>query len=236
MGVLFEISIVCHVFVFVVLADGWGFSFLGVVLACPPCFLGFGVLLVSRFFLLPCGLVVGGWGGLVVGGFLGFGVGCARFLLPVGVGVGCARRARLLRFCAGVGCVCAPGSCALRGGWVCLCVWFILGMRFPGVGRTARLFLGGWVCLVSCFVFAVFLVVFAEGFPGVFVSARRFLPLVWGVSGWVGVVFSPAVLPGPGLVRVRVLVLFGEFDPGSGRTLAACLTHASRTMMRCLHR
>ena len=25
------------------------------------------------------------------------------------------------------------------------------------------------------------------------------------------------------------LVLFGEFDPGSGRTLAACLTHASRT-------
>ena len=22
---------------------------------------------------------------------------------------------------------------------------------------------------------------------------------------------------------------FGEFDPGSGRTLAACLTHASRT-------
>ena len=25
------------------------------------------------------------------------------------------------------------------------------------------------------------------------------------------------------------LFLFGEFDPGSGRTLAACLTHASRT-------
>ena len=24
--------------------------------------------------------------------------------------------------------------------------------------------------------------------------------------------------------------LFGEFDPGSGRTLAACLTHASRTL------
>ena len=29
---------------------------------------------------------------------------------------------------------------------------------------------------------------------------------------------------------VRVLVFIGEFDPGSGRTLAACLTHASRTM------
>jgi hypothetical protein len=24
--------------------------------------------------------------------------------------------------------------------------------------------------------------------------------------------------------------IYGEFDPGSGRTLAACLTHASRTM------
>ena len=24
-------------------------------------------------------------------------------------------------------------------------------------------------------------------------------------------------------------IFFGEFDPGSGRTLAACLTHASRT-------
>ncbi|CAN0510761.1 unnamed protein product, partial [Phaeothamnion confervicola] len=24
-------------------------------------------------------------------------------------------------------------------------------------------------------------------------------------------------------------ILVGEFDPGSGRTLAACLTHASRT-------
>jgi hypothetical protein len=25
--------------------------------------------------------------------------------------------------------------------------------------------------------------------------------------------------------------LFGEFDPGSGQTLAACLTHASRTVL-----
>ena len=47
--------------------------------------------------------------------------------------------------------------------------------------------------------------------------------------------------------RVRFVLVFeiglsgflfcnGEFDPGSGRTLAACLTHASRTMKRCLHR
>ena len=30
--------------------------------------------------------------------------------------------------------------------------------------------------------------------------------------------------------KVRIKILFNrEFDPGSGRTLAACLTHASRT-------
>ena len=28
---------------------------------------------------------------------------------------------------------------------------------------------------------------------------------------------------------------FGEFDPGSGRTLAACLTHASRTESKNYH-
>jgi hypothetical protein len=27
------------------------------------------------------------------------------------------------------------------------------------------------------------------------------------------------------------LNIYGEFDPGSGRTLAACLTHASRTVI-----
>ena len=58
------------------------------------------------------------------------------------------------------------------------------------------------------------------------------------VWGWVGpgLVFWTVVLTvgsgwlfvvGWGLV---LLVLFGEFDPGSGRTLAACLTHASRTV------
>lgn len=31
------------------------------------------------------------------------------------------------------------------------------------------------------------------------------------------------------VTRSRVNI-HGEFDPGSGRTLAACLTHASRTM------
>ena len=29
--------------------------------------------------------------------------------------------------------------------------------------------------------------------------------------------------------RLHKIYFYGEFDPGSGRTLAACLTHASRT-------
>ena len=29
--------------------------------------------------------------------------------------------------------------------------------------------------------------------------------------------------------RAVLIEIFREFDPGSGRTLAACLTHASRT-------
>ena len=32
------------------------------------------------------------------------------------------------------------------------------------------------------------------------------------------------------LELARELNINGEFDPGSGRTLAACLTHASRTV------
>ena len=60
--------------------------------------------------------------------------------------------------------------------------------------------------------------------------------LLWGLGwAWSGfldcctdVGFWLAVfVVGWGLI---LLVLFGEFDPGSGRTLAACLTHASRTV------
>lgn len=71
----------------------------------------------------------------------------------------------------------------------------------------------------------------------------------WGVrSGWVGVLlrFFRLVVRPPGLPSLVVgggclvlsgrLVLFGEFDPGSGRTLAACLTHASRTGLLLLFR
>ena len=67
------------------------------------------------------------------------------------------------------------------------------------------------------------------------------LLLLWGGGCWLGVlVFWCLVV----LVLLEWLGAFlffesrfglsagfcGEFDPGSGRTLAACLTHASRTM------
>ena len=39
---------------------------------------------------------------------------------------------------------------------------------------------------------------------------------------------------GSALSGVGSVFFYGEFDPGSGRTLAACLTHASRTMMPSL--
>ena len=82
-------------FVFVVLAGGWGFSlFLGVVLACPSCFLGllgFSVFLVVLLLLL-------GWGG-GLRGVPGFGVGapgCLASFLLGGRVWGASARARFL--------------------------------------------------------------------------------------------------------------------------------------------
>ncbi len=46
------------------------------------------------------------------------------------------------------------------------------------------------------------------------------------IAGFGSLVFIDSALSGVGLIRV----FNGEFDPGSGRTLAACLTHASRTV------
>ncbi|BAC17695.1 hypothetical protein [Corynebacterium efficiens YS-314] len=61
----------------------------------------------------------------------------------------------------------------------------------------------------------------------------RILTPLWSgcgcLFGWVIGLFTPWH------THVYVCVVFcGEFDPGSGRTLAACLTHASRTMKPCL--
>ena len=53
-----------------------------------------------------------------------------------------------------------------------------------------------------------------------------------GVGLGLGLVFWALYWLFPGCLVGVLLVLFGEFDPGSGRTLAACLTHASRTVKR----
>ena len=55
----------------------------------------------------------------------------------------------------------------------------------------------------------------------------------WGFGGVSGL-FWGRVLVGLFWAVCNCFVFCGEFDPGSGRTLAACLTHASRTMKRCL--
>ena len=80
--------------------------------------------------------------------------------------------------------------------------WFLVGL----VGEC-----GGVVCeLDSVFVFC-------------FYACFLFLSIFFGWD------CLPCFCGGfSGLIVFTVL--FGEFDPGSGRTLAACLTHASRTL------
>ena len=92
----------------------------------------------------------------------------------------------------------------------------VVGCRMIGAGLVLLVLAGGvgLVLVVWCFCLAwaaACLVVVWVG-PGFLV----FWALWTGVPRWFGVVFG--------------LFLFGEFDPGSGRTLAACLTHASRTV------
>ena len=91
----------------------------------------------------------------------------------------------------------------VSGVWCGLAFWgCVLVVRvFDCVGVVCELD-SVFVCLFLClfFVFECFWL----GLPALF---------VW----WVFLGFD-------------VLFLFGEFDPGSGRTLAACLTHASRTL------
>ena len=84
-----------------------------------------------------------------------------------------------------------------------------------------------WGCAWLC---VVFWGLFCFGLPG-----PAFLLWGWvgpGLVFWtvvltVALAWLHALLCGVGW---GLLVLFGEFDPGSGRTLAACLTHASRTV------
>ena len=77
------------------------------------------------------------------------------------------------------------------------------------------------LCVVfgACFVLVCLAPVVGVGWGYVVWFSGLCANVLWG-SGWLFVVGGVSCL----------LVLFGEFDPGSGRTLAACLTHASRTV------
>ena len=111
------------------------------------------------------------------------------------------------------------------GGWLevfwlpavlCLAFFSVISLVVGGLG-VAWLFCWGWVF----FAWPVFSSMFVLGGGGLGVSCLAFL--LWGVGCGLGFVLH---MFGCGFL---VVVLFGEFDPGSGRTLAACLTHASRT-------
>ena len=91
------------------------------------------------------------------------------------------------------------------------------GLLFVGGLGVAWLFCWGWVF----FAWPVFSSMFVVGEEGGWVFPAW--PSFVGVGCGLGFVLH---MFGCGFL---VVVLFGEFDPGSGRTLAACLTHASRT-------
>ena len=168
---MFEISIVCHVFVFVVLADGWGFSLFGGCSGLSAVFSrvrgssGFSLLLASLRFGR------GGRGGGLSGVFSGSGLGAPGSCSLWGRGSGAPG---------------APGSCALRGGWARVRL-----VRAPCGG-------GGWVCLVSCSCSRCFLSCSRGVFRVFFVSARRFLTLVGGCRVGLGLFFSGCSAPGSG--------------------------------------
>ena len=200
----------------------------------PSCFLG---LLGFSVFLVRSAPACLGWGA-GCGGFRGSGVGApgrlasfswgaGRWLASFSWGVGWGVRLRapewLASFLLG-----GVGS-GVRVAWLPAVLWWGSGCaRFPvRVRGVVVVFAGGFRVLffsVRCFSClpgsAVLGPLLGCGFRGV--------GGLWGVSGWVRG-FSPA-----SVVLARAClglgwVLFGEFDPGSGRTLAACLTHASRT-------
>ena len=57
-------------------------------------------------------------------------------------------------------------------------------------------------------------------------NSSAWLPFFWG--GWVGFLWLIDRECQLLVLSWRSNIIYGEFDPGSGRTLAACLTHASR--------
>ena len=176
------------------------------------------------------------WFWWAAGGFLCFG-GCFWLSAVLSRVRGSPVSFRFARFCF----------------WGLVGCWLSGGFGFGVVGRASGLFwfwsgLWSWLgsgrvpgvrCCVRVFLTGHWLV---GGSGACFFPPGLFFRLLWAVGrvglGWglfSGFCCSSVLCWGRVLVGVRfrggvgVLVLFGEFDPGSGRTLAACLTHASRT-------
>ena len=106
---------------------------------------------------------------------------------------------------------------------------FSVGVLFEN-SIVCHVFYAIWswgLCMVG---FCLLCVVFGACFVLVCL-ASAVVGVGWGYVVWFSGLFLTVALAGCWLVGV-LLVLFGEFDPGSGRTLAACLTHASRTVKR----
>ena len=182
-------------------------------------------------FSLFCSCCWGGWRVAGGSGVRGRRARVSCFLLVGGQVWGAPARARVACF-------------LVVGGRVRGCV--LPGSR--GGGRVVPGFLFVFAVLLSCSRGVFGCCFFPSGasrvfwFCGAWSFVGLWFPRGRGVVGGVGLgwgcFFSGCcarsgfgLVPCWGLarVRVRVLVLFGEFDPGSGRTLAACLTHASRT-------
>ena len=73
------------------------------------------------------------------------------------------------------------------------------------------------------FVFCLVFVFWADCLVGLFCLPGLLVGCCFCQGFWQGLLLAGL------FVGWLVLVFVGEFDPGSGRTLAACLTHASRT-------
>ena len=206
---MFEISIVCHVLCSWFWRTVGVSPVLGVVLVVRLVFLvlGFGVVCLSCSSWFFCA-VVRGCGGRVAGGS-GSGGRCGapglHRLSSVGGGLGVLGPVVVKWFRGGR---VAPGSSSALLGGGGLGVFFPLGALCSsgsGVGLRGLVGVGGFGGCRVGLGFFLRLLLFGPG-------RCRFL---LGCGGWCWLWV--------------VLVLFGEFDPGSGRTLAACLTHASRT-------
>ena len=100
-------------------------------------------------------------------------------------------------------------------------------------GVSAALRWIGWHVIVFTFLVSSFDPVGLRGL--LFFLCSNFLDASMSLVWFVVVCSFVGFRAFHGLFRNFVLKFFcGEFDPGSGRTLAACLTHASRTERPCL--